>query len=322
MTTRTAPLTLVTHRSRITALLAVAALAASLVVLSPGSRASAAVPTACLPSRVAVTNTVSSRPGGTTAQLVFTSRSAPSCLWSVNSTGYQFVAANGLAIGPVVYQLPRPLTTRWTPIHNGFQVVARVTTMAGVQCTTRSASRLRVGAPGTATLLVKLATHTAMGVGGTTAWTSVTTTLPVAPRCRSAALSMSLGASNGAAGTIYYALVFRNISTSACVVTGIPTVRAMRSLAAADYVGARARAVTMAGYGLPIRLAPGARASVAYGVTQTGNYPSATCAPAPAVAVAVTVSGARGVIPLKFSICTKVVSTSIRGVVAGVSGNL
>ncbi len=322
MTTRTAPPILITRGSRITALLAVAALAASLVVLSPGSRAGAAAPAACLPSRVSVTNSISGRPGGITAQLVFTSHAAPSCLWSVNSTGYQFVAANGLAIGPVVYQLPRPLTIHWVPINNGYQVVARVTTMTGVLCTINSATRLRVGVVGRAPLVVKLASPIGVCVGGTTAWTSVTTQLPVTPRCRASALSMSLGASNGAAGTIYHALVFRNISTSACVVTGIPTVRAMRSLAAADYVGARARAITTAGYGLPIRLAPGARASVAYGISETGNWPSATCAPAPAVAIAVTISGARGVIPLKFSICTKVVSTSIRGVVAGVSGNL
>ena len=321
MTTRTAPLTLIARGSRFTALLAVAALAASLVVFSPSSRAGAAA-NACLPSRVAVTNTVSSRPGGTTAQLVFTAHSSPNCLWSVNSTGYQFVAASGLAIGPVVYQLPRPLTTRWIPIYNGYQVVARVTTMAGVQCSTQSASRVRVGAPGTTPLLVKLATPIAVCVGGTTAWTSVTTVLPVAPRCSASALSMSLGASNGAAGTIYRALVFRNTSTSACVVTGIPMVRALRVLSGAGYVGLRATPERVAGYGLPIRLAPGARASAALGIAQTGNWPSATCAPTSAAGVAVTVSGARGVIALRFSVCTKVASMTIRGVVAGVSGGL
>ena len=321
MTTRTASPTLITRGSRITALVAVASLAASLVVLSPSSRASAAA-TACLPNRVAVTNTVSSRPGGTTAQLVFTAHSAPNCLWSVNSTGYQFVAASGVAIGPVVYQLPRPLSTRWIPIYNGYQVVARVTTMAGVQCTTQRASRVRVGAPGTTPLVVKLATPIAVCVGGTTAWTSVTTALPVAPRCSASALSMNLGASNGAAGTIYHALVFRNISARACVVTGIPMVRALRALSGVSYVGLRAKAEKVAGYGLPIRLAPGARASAALGVGQTGNWPSATCAPAPAAGIAVTVSGARKVVALKFSVCTKLASMTIRGVVAGVSGNL
>jgi hypothetical protein len=322
MTTRIAAPTLITRGSRITALLAVAALVAALAVLSPASHAGAAVPTACLPSRVAVTNTVSSRPGGTTAQLVFTAHSSPNCLWSVNSTGYQFLGANGVAIGPVVYQLPRPLTTRWIPIYNGYQVVVRVTTMAGVQCTTQQATRLRVGAPGATLRVMTLAAPIAVCVGGTTAWTSVTTALPIAARCSSAALSMSLGSSNGAAGTIYYALVVRNTSTSACVVTGVPTVRALRALSGASYVGLAARAETMAGYGLPIRLAPGARASAAFGVAETGNWASTTCAPASAAAIAVTVSGARGVIALKFSICTKVVSTSIRGVVAGVSGSL
>ena len=302
-----------------TALLAVAALAASLVVLSPGSRASAAVPTACLPNRVSVTNTVSSRPGGTTAQLVFTSRSAPNCLWSVNSTGYQFVSASGVAIGPVVYQLPRPLTIRWIPIYSGHQVVARVTTMAGVQCTTKSATRLRVGVVGTTPLVVTLATPIAVCVGGTTAWTSVTTALPVAPRCSALALTTSLGASNGGAGTIYYALVFRNVSTSACVVAGIPTIRALSGV---NYLGPPARVVTMAGYGLPIRLVPGARASATLGVAETGNWSHATCAPATAAGVAVTFAGARHVVALKVSVCTKLASLTTRGVVAGVSGNL
>lgn len=321
MTTRSAPPALITRGSRVTTLFAVVALAATLVTLSPGPRAGAAS-AACLPHRVSVANSVSSRPGGTTAQLVFTAHAAPSCLWSVNSTGYQFLAANGFAIGPVVYQLPRPLSTRWTAIDNGSSVAVRVSTMAGVQCTTQHASRLRVGAPGTAALVVTLAKPIAVCVGGTTAWTSVTTSVATFARCRSSDLAMSRGASNGAAGTVYYALVFRNTSSSACVVTGIPTVRAMRSSSAGDYVGPPARAVAAAGYGLPIGLAPGASASVAFGVAQTGNWPSATCGPVPAVAIAVTLSGARGVIALKFSTCTKVVSTSIRGVVAGVSGNL
>lgn len=95
----------------------------------------------------------------------------------------------------------------------------------------------------------------------------------------------------------------------------------MRSLSEGDYVGPRARPVTAAGYGPPIRLAPGASASVAYGVAQTGNWPSATCGPVPAAAITVTLSGVRRVIALKFSTCIKVVSTSIRGVVTGTSGN-
>jgi hypothetical protein len=247
---------------------------------------------------------------------------APSCLWSLNSTGYQWLSASGVAIGPVVYQLPRMLAARWVTLYNGFQAVGRLTTMAGVQCTTKNATSVRVGAPGvTPPLVIALARPVAVCVGATTAWSSVTTSFPVSARCRSSQLAMSAGGTNGAAGTIYHALVFRNVSTSACVVTGIPTVHPLRRLAAGDYLGPRARPQSVAGVGLPIRLVPGARASAAFGVGETANYPRTACAPAPAVGVAVSVSGARGVVPLAFSTCTKLVSTSIRGVVAGVHGS-
>lgn len=302
---------------------AIAVLALGLVVVSPGQRAQGAVVPTCLAGHVKTNVAVSSRPGGTTAQFIFNATSSPSCRWSVDGTGYQWISASGVAIGPVIYQLPRPLTTHWVPLYDGFQVVARLTTMAGVQCTSKTATRVRVGAPGVTTpLVVRLPRSVAVCIGGTTAWSSVTTALPVAPRCRSSQLVMTLGASDGAAGTIYHALVFRNVSSRACVVTGIPTVHPLRTLANSDYVGPRARAQTVAGYGSPIRLAKGASASASFGVTQTANWPAATCASAPAVAVAMTVSGARGVIPLRFSTCTKLVSTSIRGVVRGVSGSL
>ena len=302
---------------------ATAALALGLVVMSPGPRAQGATVPACLAGHVTTASSVSSRPGGTTAQLVFSATSSPSCRWSVDATGYQWLSASGVAIGPVVYQLPRPLTTHWVTLYDGFQVVASFTTMAGVQCTSKTATRVRVGAPGVTTpLVVTLPRAVAVCVGGTTAWSSVTSALPVAPRCRSSQLAMTLGAAEGAAGTIFHALVFRNTSSSACVVTGIPTVHPLRTLANSDYVGPRARAQSVAGYGLPIRLVTGASASASFGVAQSANWPAATCAPAAAVAVAVTVSGARGVIPLRLSTCTKLVSTSIRGVVRGVSGSL
>ena len=301
---------------------ALSILALGLIVLSPSEPAQGAVVPPCLAGHVTTSSSVSSRPGGTTAQFVFNATSSPSCRWSVDATGYQWVSASGVAIGPVIYQLPRPLTTHWVSVYDGFQVVARLTTMAGVQCTSKTATRVRVGAPGVTTpLVVRLPRSVAVCIGGTTAWSSVSTALPVAPRCRSSQLAMTLGASDGAAGTIYHALVFRNVSSSACVVTGIPTVHPLRTLANSDYVGPRSRAQFVAGYGSPIRLVKGATASAAFGATQTANWSAATCAPASAVAVAVTVSGARGVIPLRFSTCTKLVSTSIRGVVRGVSGN-
>ncbi len=312
-----------THPLRVRVLAPLASgalLVAGLALSSPGSRALAATTPACLAGHFRASSSVSRRPVATTAQLVMTA-TAPSCLWSLNATGYQWLSASGIAIGPVVYQLPRTLAARWVPLYSGFQAVGRLTTMAGVQCTTKSATSVRVGAPGVTTpLVIALARPVAVCVGGTTAWSSVTTSLPVSPRCRSSQLAMSVGGMNGAAGTIYHALVFRNVSTSACVVTGIPTVHPLRSFAAGDYLGPRARPENVAGLGLPIRLVPGARASAAFGVTETANYPRATCAPAPAVGVAVTVSGARGVLRLAFSTCTKLVSTSIRGVVAGVHG--
>ncbi len=317
MSTHTMPRHL-THRA--SRAVAAFALLGGLMTIATSAPA-AAVTGACLPGQVGATATVSSLPGGTTAQLVMTSQAFPNCWWAV-PTGYQFVNSAGAAIGPVVYPTPHPAVTRWVPLNYGFQVVVRVTTMSGVNCTTQIASKVRVTVPGRVTPLdVTLPSTIGVCVGGTTAWTSVTETRLTVPHCDAGQLALSIGAPSGAAGTSYYPLRVRNTATVACAIWGIPLVRAWATPTGAP-VGPVARRLSLPGYGAMMRLAPGASASVALGVGNVGNWPATRCSPATARALQVSVSGVRLVVPVSFQVCTRVASLSVRGWVPGLSGQV
>lgn len=311
-------LRLVSRRST----MAIAALSLFAGLVTIPSRAPATVVSGmCIPEHVSVAARVSSRPGGTTARLTITSKEFPYCRWAT-PTGYQFLDSNDAAIGPVVYPSSgsTTTTTSWFVLRYGFQVIADVTTMAGVNCTTQSASKVRLSVPGqSATRSVTLPSAIAVCVGGTTAWTSVTESRPSVPRCLARQLAFSLGPPSGAAGTSFYALRIRNTSSSACWVSGIPLVRALRATNGAP-VGPLARRLTLNGNGTALRLSPGARASAALGVANAGNWPSASCAPALARALRVSMPGVSAVVPLTARVCTRVASLSVRGWVPGVSG--
>ncbi len=291
------------------------------LVTTISATSAGAVTGACLPGQVSAVASVSSRPGGTTAQLVMTSRQFPHCLWAV-PTGYQFLSASGATIGPVVYPVPHPLTTHWVALNYGFQVLARVTTMSGVNCSTQSAAKVRVSAPGQVSPLdVGLPSSIAVCVGGTTAWTSVVESRAVVPRCDTAQLSLSIGAPNGAAGTTYYPLRVRNSARVACSISGFALVRAWRTMKG-NPLGPVARRVSLPGYGAAIRLAPGDSASALLGVSNVGNYPPRTCKPAAAVALSVSAASAHLIVPLSLQVCTKQASLSVRAWVPGLSGQV
>jgi hypothetical protein len=79
--------------------------------------------------------------------------------------------------------------------------------------------------------------------------------------------------------------------------------------------------MSSSGYGNPIRLAPGQRASAAFGVSETGNYPPSACVPRNAQSLDIGLAGVGGWwLALKTSVCTKRASTSISGVVPMGSG--
>lgn len=145
---------------------------------------------------------------------------------------------------------------------------------------------------------------------------SATTTTP---SCAPAQMSVSLGHASGAAGTIYYPLVFTN-HAGACAIWGVPAIQPVGD--ARRPVGPRARNASIGE--MPARhvLAHGRAVSVGFGVSETGNYSRASCAPR--LARGVVVSLAPFVKPtyvaLVISVCTRVASTSTRLLTPGVTG--
>ncbi len=302
-----------------TALVSLALLGGLASVPAPATAAVPAVPPACLPGHVRAVATLTSRPGGTTARIAITSREIPSCRWA-GPAGYQFLSATGATVGPIVHPRARPRDPHGVALPYGFSVVARVTTMSGVRCTTRRAARVRITAPGRpGPLDVALPRSIEVCVGGTTAWTAVLETRVAVARCATGQLALSLGPPNGAAGTSYYPLRLRNTARVACALSGIPVVRALRTVGGAP-VGPAARRLRLPGYAPTIALAPGASASTALGVGDVANWPTASCAPAGARALSVSLPGARHVTRVALRVCTRVASLSVRGWVPGTTG--
>jgi hypothetical protein len=95
--------------------------------------------------------------------------------------------------------------------------------------------------------------------------------------CTSGGLRVSLGAANGAAGSIYYPIQFRNVSGAACTLYGYPGVSFVAAQGAGQLGGAAARNSTFS----PklVTLAPGAVAHASVQVVVAQSYPAALCRP-------------------------------------------
>lgn len=292
-------------------------------VISSGghSPSSAALVSNCNLQKFAASSSVTSRPGGTTVRVVMASHYFPKCQWST-ATRYQFLNAQSQPIGnAVIFAGARSATVNAT-----FQVVQRVSTTEGVLCTAKVAAYLAVIGP-TSRRVVRLPSTLGVCVSGTTKWTTVdSVSFPVADRCARSSLRLSIGQSDGAAGTIYYPLVFTNVGSVGCTLSGIPRVQPSTGTSQSTThvpVGPRAalRDFSASGYGQSIRLAPHARASAAYGIAQSANYTRSQCVPANFTGVTVLVGGiGQWWTPLASSTCTKVVSTFVSGVVPTTTG--
>jgi hypothetical protein len=98
------------------------------------------------------------------------------------------------------------------------------------------------------------------------------------PQCRSAGLTVSLGAPEGAAGSVYRLLIFTNTGDQDCELTGFPGVSYVTGDdghqvgAAAERVGDR---------GAAVHIAPGGTASAQLQLVNVGNYDPAVCHPTP-----------------------------------------
>jgi hypothetical protein len=107
---------------------------------------------------------------------------------------------------------------------------------------------------------------------------------PAIPACRAEVLNVRLGRGDGAAGTIFYRIVFTNTGPVRCTLTGYPGVSSVD--AQGRQIGAPAEREPPLS-AKPVVLAPRGSASAVYGQAQALNYPKKTCRPVTARALRV-----------------------------------
>jgi hypothetical protein len=102
-------------------------------------------------------------------------------------------------------------------------------------------------------------------------------TAGAAPACATRDLKASAGAAQGAAGSVYQAIDFTNISGKTCTLYGYPGV----ALAAGSPVTQVGAAATRSNSAAPklVTLAAGGTANALLRITQALNYPTAQCDP-------------------------------------------
>ncbi|HEV2427619.1 MAG TPA: DUF4232 domain-containing protein [Acidimicrobiales bacterium] len=138
---------------------------------------------------------------------------------------------------------------------------------------------------------------------------SAATAQAATPNCTSPQIKVSLGMSNGAAGTIYYAIVFTNTGGT-CVLWGVPPVQPVTG-SAHTAVGPRAANASMGEMPARHTLRQGQSVHDGYGVTETGNYPVSMCHPKRAAGIVVSLPGfvSAHYLSLAISVCTSRAST-------------
>jgi uncharacterized protein DUF4232 len=94
--------------------------------------------------------------------------------------------------------------------------------------------------------------------------------------CKAADLTLSVGDSEGAAGTVYRSLVFTNKSGRSCTMQGFPGVSYVTG---DDGHQVGEAAVRVGTKGAVITLAPGAKAKAPVGFVQVANYEQGACKP-------------------------------------------
>jgi len=159
-----------------------------------------------------------------------------------------------------------------------------------------------------------------VATGGTLFALGAAASAATVPSCVSNQLTVTKGVSQGAAGTIYTPLVITNHGR-ACAVWGVPAIQpvvgpAHRALGP----GARNNSVGQ----MPVRhvVATGRSVSVAFGVSETGNYTPSSCVARSADGVIVSLGSflQPRFVHMAISVCTKRASTFTRLIVAGVNG--
>ncbi|MGD0053822.1 MAG: DUF4232 domain-containing protein [Acidimicrobiales bacterium] len=141
-----------------------------------------------------------------------------------------------------------------------------------------------------------------------------------APACSSAMLKVTVGRSQGTAGTIYYPIIFTNQSGSTCSIYGVPMIQPVG--VGRISIGPVARNTSRGEMPASHTLKTGQSVSVAFGVIETGNYTPSTCV-AKAARGAVVSMGSflhNRYVHLNMLVCTKRASTTTHLITAGVTG--
>ena len=114
--------------------------------------------------------------------------------------------------------------------------------------------------------------------GGSTPTAAPASHAPAGPgTCLASGLKGTLGASQGAAGTIYTDLVLTNNSGHTCTLYGYPGVSFVTA-AGGSQIGAAANRDTISPVTL-VTLAPSGQANFLIGLTDVGVYPASQCTP-------------------------------------------
>lgn len=139
-------------------------------------------------------------------------------------------------------------------------------------------------------------------------------------RCTTGHLRVGLGRAEGAAGSTYVPLIFRNAGARRCTLHGYPGVSAL-TRRSGEQIGA---AATWSSIGAHPRvvLAPGARARALLQIVDAANYPAPRCRPRAAAGLRVfppgaTVAAFVAVPHLRACSSLTVVVLSVRAVVPG-----
>jgi hypothetical protein len=103
---------------------------------------------------------------------------------------------------------------------------------------------------------------------------------PAGPgECATASLRVSVGQSQGAAGTIYYNIDFTNVSGTTCFVQGYPGISLVSAGSnAGSQIGSDAKRNPLRPSKL-ITLASGQTANALLGIAEVGAFPASTCTP-------------------------------------------
>jgi hypothetical protein len=253
---------------------------------------------------------LSTRPGGSTAALLLSQvGSLGGCEWQSTATAQWGASGAGSIENPVSVSGINVNTT----LGYGQQILLSFTTMEGVQCSVSEATAIRFKSG--STISIPLPHPLAVCASTTVKWSSASAHVVAVTPCTASQLQFSITGPSGAAGTSWYGLDWRNISSHQCDIGGTPVVQPMSG---AQKIGPASRQEPL--YGATMVLSPGANASAAYGVGDVGNYSTSLCGPSNAKVIQIVLGAWRKVAVLSLSTCTKLASTSVEGVVPGESG--